>query len=640
MNVSALQKLMFTVGMTDNVSKPLSRINNTLTGVKKNANAGFDSIRGGAFGLGASYLAIETLMKPVYNMEAALGEVRSLSVAEKELQTLKRTALSFSIAYGESATDFVRSSYDIQSAIGGLVNGELATFTEASNILAKATKADAATITNYMGTMYGIFADSANKMGKAQWVQMLTGQTALAVQMFKTTGQEMSGAFTAVGANAQAAGISLAEQMAVLGTLQATMSGSEAGTKYKAFLAGVGNAQKALGLQFTDSSGRMLPMLNILDKLKGKFGESLSVAESDTLKKAFGSDEAVSLVKLLMNQTDGLNASITKLGRNTGMDNARDMAKAMVDPWEQFQAVTEGLRIAFGSALLPAVNDVLKSLTDGLTVVMGWTQEFPHLTKWIGLATLGVLLLGGVVGAMSIIVGVARAAWAGLLAVKMAGPAIWMALTFAGGKLISALSFMRIKLLQLIFTFVMGSAPLWATVLLIGLIVAAVVAGIYYLGKWLGWWDKIANWLTTNTDWGEPLLAFFDSLFSAVGNLFSSFDNLADFEFDWSGLDTRIFDIVGDKINGLIDKLKNLFSFDFANWSADFSWSDLNPFSSSSDIPEVDANSTVSYVPSARESVIGMMKGSGGNHWGGVVINAENGMSPADLEHWSMMQGG
>ena len=37
----------------------------------------------------------------------------------------------------------------------------------------------------------------------------------------------------------------------------AFMSGSEAGTKYKAFLSGVGSAQKELGLKFTDKSGNM-----------------------------------------------------------------------------------------------------------------------------------------------------------------------------------------------------------------------------------------------------------------------------------------------------------------------------------------------------------------------------------------------
>ncbi|MFR9705045.1 phage tail tape measure protein, partial [Aeromonas sanarellii] len=85
----------------------------------------------------------------------------------------------------------------------------------------------------------------AKRMGKANWVEDVAGKTALAVQLFKTTGQGMADAFGALGANATAANISMDEQFAVLGQLQATMGGGEAGTKFKAFLAGVGSAQKA-----------------------------------------------------------------------------------------------------------------------------------------------------------------------------------------------------------------------------------------------------------------------------------------------------------------------------------------------------------------------------------------------------------
>ncbi len=97
--------------------------------------------------------------------------------------------------------------------------------------MAKGTKSDASTATNYLGTMYGIYQDNANAVGKTQWVEQLAGQTATAVKMFKTNGNEMSGAFTSLGASAQSHGVDMAESMAVLGQLQATMSGSEAGTK-------------------------------------------------------------------------------------------------------------------------------------------------------------------------------------------------------------------------------------------------------------------------------------------------------------------------------------------------------------------------------------------------------------------------
>ncbi|MBY8075295.1 phage tail tape measure protein, partial [Vibrio fluvialis] len=217
-----------------------------------------------------------------------IGEVKSLGVHEDALKSLQRTALDFSSEYGKSAVEFTGAAYDIQSAIAGLEGSDLAKFTKASGVLAAATKADTSTITDYMGTMYGIFKNDAAALTNGVWVEKLTGMTATAVQMFKTDGSKMSQAFTSLGANATSAKIAMSEQMAILGILQATMSGSEAGTKYKSFLAGVGKAQDKLGLSFTDSQGKMLPMLDILDKLKGKFGDTLDVAESDALKAAFG----------------------------------------------------------------------------------------------------------------------------------------------------------------------------------------------------------------------------------------------------------------------------------------------------------------------------------------------------------------
>ncbi len=632
MSVQALEKLQFVVGMTDMVSAPLRGINKNLTGIKNNANAGFDSIRGGAIGLGASFLGVKTLMQPVYDMQEAVGEVRSLSVAESELKKLQDEALNFSVAYGESAAEFVRSSYDIQSAIAGLRNGELAKFTEASNVLAKGTKADAGTITNYMGTMYGIFSDQAEAMGKAKWVEQLTGQTAAAVQMFKTTGQEMSSAFTSVGANATAAGIGLSEQMAILGTLQSTMSGSEAGTKYKAFLAGVANAQDKLGMSFTDSQGRMLPMLDILNKLKGRFGDTLEVAESKQLKEAFGSEEAVGLINLLMKQTDGLSASITKLGRIKGMDNARDMAKAMVDPWEQFRAVTEGLRIAFGTTLLPTINDVLSSMTSGLTVVMAWTREFPHLTKWVGLLALGIILLGGAVGLMSVVFGIGRAALAGFGMILLPFRALVMAAMWAvKGYTIQHIIMATLFKLSSVAVFAFSKAFMVLNILLkavratlifitspVGILIAAIAYGIYKLGEYFGWWDKLKS-LLNSTKWGQALMSFLDKVFEKLGQAWEWAKELFGFnEIELSA--TQTF-----KVN----------KPDMADLS---SWKD--------DIPQIESlgmNKAQVSGPTARESVTQMMKGGDGsknNYFGGITLNVDQMPTAEQLEAYSLLGAG
>jgi TP901 family phage tail tape measure protein len=299
MSAQALPRLDFIVGLIDKVSGPAGKMMKTMDHMTTNIQSGYQKIGYGAAGIAGAGFALDRLIAPTIELDNALRTVKSLDVVDSVLNDLTKTSLKFSMQYGESATDFVASSYDIQSAISGLVGNELSQFTNASAILAKGTKADMGTITNYVGTMYGIFKNSADQMGKGAWVEMLSGQTAQAVQVFKTTGAEMSSSFTRVGASATSHGIAMNEQIAILGTLQATMSGSEAGTRYKAFLDGVGKSQDVLGLSFVDSQGKMLPMVDIMTKIQGKFGDLSTVADSDLLKKAFGSKEAVDLIKLL-----------------------------------------------------------------------------------------------------------------------------------------------------------------------------------------------------------------------------------------------------------------------------------------------------------------------------------------------------
>ncbi len=409
------EKLLMTIALIDQVTKPLQGITKEMNSAMDKGKSGMQDMAAGGAGLVAAGFAIKNALMPAIEMDRKIGEVKSLGVTDEALKQLSQTALEFASEYGKSATDFVAASYDIQSAIAGLDGNELSQFTKASGVLAAATKADTSTITSYMGTMYGIFKNQAAEMGKGAWVEQVAGQTALAVQMFKTTGSEMSSAFTSVGANATSAGIAMSEQMAILGTLQATMSGSEAGTKYKSFLAGVGGAQKKLGLSFTDSQGKMLPMLDILDKLKGKFGDTLDVAESDKLKAAFGSDEAVGMIKLLMADTAGLASSIESLGQVKGMGKAEEMAAAMTDQWERLEASWFAIRAAAFGMILPAINSVTGSIADGMTWLTSMTSEYPLLTEVMSYAAIGAVSLGGVVASLSLIIGTAKmmsAGWA------------------------------------------------------------------------------------------------------------------------------------------------------------------------------------------------------------------------------------
>ncbi|MEZ9177597.1 phage tail tape measure protein [Vibrio kanaloae] len=471
----SMEKLLMHVALVDQVTKPLQGITKEVQSSMEAGKQGMQNMATGGAGLVATGFAIQNALMPAIEMDRKLGEVKSLGVTDDALKQLQATALDFAAEYGKSATEFVGASYDIQSAIAGLNGDELSQFTKASGVLAAATKADTTTITSYMGTMYGIFKNQATEMGKGEWVEQVAGMTASAVQMFKTTGSEMSSAFTSVGANATSAGITMSEQMAILGTLQATMSGSEAGTKYKAFLAGVANAQDKLNLSFTDSQGQMLPMLDILDKLKGQYGDTLSVAESADLKKAFGSEEAVSMIKLLMADTDGLAGSIEQLGQVQGMSKAEEMASAMTDQWERLEASWFAVRAAVFGAILPSINAIVGSMANGLVYITGWTDEFPWLAEILGYVAIAGLSLGGVVATLSLAMGIGQMMSAG-----------W-AVTMTG--LNSIMKLLRITTMASTAAAWLFNAALWANPITwvvagIALLIGGVAAAIY-------WWDDL-----------------------------------------------------------------------------------------------------------------------------------------------------
>ncbi|MFO7115163.1 phage tail tape measure protein, partial [Pseudomonas aeruginosa] len=325
-------------------------------------------------------------------------------VAQDALDELNQASMEFAANYGEHASAFVRSAYQVEGAIKGLVGSELASITSASNVLAKATKADADTMTTYIGTMYGLFQGQADAMGRAKWVEQLTGQTARAVQLFRTSGAQMNDAFKAVGIGASAAGADLVEQMAVLGTLSQTMEGGEAGGLYKAFFENVSAAQDKLGMKFTDAGGRLLPIMQILDKLQVKFGQLTKQSDLDAITGAFGG-EAARMIVTLLKDTGALANNLDQLGKVKGMERAEQMARAMVDPWQQLDSVIENIRISFGMVLLPVLNPLIEGLRDAGNTFQRWLVMFPNIARWLGYITLGVLGLVAAAGMLTVLGG-------------------------------------------------------------------------------------------------------------------------------------------------------------------------------------------------------------------------------------------
>ncbi len=321
-------RLAFILSLTDKVTGPASKIKNTITDLADSGAANIVRMGAGFVGLRESFEGLSAVLEPAREMNSALGDVRAMGTAEDALDSLNTKALEFSVQYGASAVEFVSSARSIEGAIQGLVGNQLATVTNASSVLAKATKADTETTSQYLGSMYNLFKSEADKVGRVQWVEQLTSQTALAVKLFRTDGAQLKDAFKEAGAIATASGISFAEQMAVIGTLSSTMEGGDAGGRYKAFFENIGNASDKLGIQFTDTTGKVLPMVEILGKLQGKFGDLKNAAGNAKLVEAFGGEGAQVIGALAMD-TDRLKNGIAELGQVRGWRTP----KRWLRPW-------------------------------------------------------------------------------------------------------------------------------------------------------------------------------------------------------------------------------------------------------------------------------------------------------------------
>ncbi|AIS15525.1 tail protein [Pseudomonas chlororaphis subsp. aurantiaca] len=540
---NASSRLDFILALTDKVTAPLAKVTQGFNDLAEKSEANIKQIGAGVAGLWGSLTGIEASLEPALEVNRALGDVRSLGVAEDALDALNNKSLEFSVAYGENAQEFVASAYKIEGAIKGLAGSQLATFTNTSSVLAKATKSDKAMMGEYVGTLYNLQKQQADAMGKSQWVEKLGGQTALAVQLFRTSGEQMKEGFKEAGAIATAAGIDLAEQMAVIGSLSSTMEGGDAGGRYKAFFENIENASEKLGMKFTDTNGKVLPMLDILAKLQGKFGDLRGAAANAKLMEAFGG-EGAQVIGALAQDTGRLKNGIDKLGQVRGLEQAEKMAQAMVDPWQQLGAAVQALRISFGQVLIPMLQPLMTRLVDIGKTLTRWTKLFPNITRVVGIATLAVLGITAALSALTVMVGLSKMAMLGL-------NMIWTLVTWTGWRsvamfvahsiqcvllvarvlaMVAVLGILRVAMLAWQGAIWLVNAALMANP--IGLIIAAIVAVIASIALVVVYWDELKaalldsaafKWVSEQL---EKLSAWFDSMGGWAGMAKAAWDGI------------------------------------------------------------------------------------------------------------------
>ena len=466
--------LMFQVGLIDKISKPIANIQRQFGDLGREYRSGTHTMISGAAGIAGAGFALQAALKPAIEMDRALAEVKSLGVADEALNTVAKEAMLFSAKYGQAAVDVIAHTNEITKSMGLMPANVLASVTRSSATLAMAMKSDAATVGVYMKTLYGNYQQQADAMGKDVWAAQVAGMTAEVKKLYGTNMDQLAGMVDGMHSLTSSLGVGLPEQLAVLGMLSTQMSEGDAVTQYTNFLEGAIGAQEKLGVSLVDSRGELLPMMDILNKIKPLIAGMSGLEARDLLDSAGLGDGSLMLMSMIDN-TEKLSHGINTLGKVKGMDAATKMAATMTDQWQRLEQGLNSIRIAFGYAVMPAVLEVVSVLSDGAQTLVQWTTILPNITRYLGYAVLGFFGLVAAGGMFTLMLGlgkqamvgykVAAMAWAGVNALLTQGMVALRAAVFAANMMIAANPII--------------------------LIVAAVVAAIAAIGALVYYWDDL-----------------------------------------------------------------------------------------------------------------------------------------------------
>lgn len=474
-------------------------MNNLSSSGKDLALKGRDALIGGA-----SFLApLKQTVTAYQDIARAQGEIGSLGINEAGIKSITKSAMDFSNVWaGTTTADFIRASYDIKSGIASLSDADVGKFTALAGLTASATKSTTEEMTKLFALGHGIFREQFKS--DVDFGNKFSSAISTAVKAFRTDGSDLVTGLSTLGASASAMGVSLQEQLSVIGMSKGAFnSASEGATSYRAFLRGAVNAQKELGLSFVDSQGKLLPMADIMDKIKGKV-KSVGLTMQDArvqqaLTKAFGSDEATKMISALIGKTDELRSSEKMIFDNMkqGTKVTEEMAMAM-QKGREFELMSQqigNMSAMIGERLAPNIIQISRKIGEVTNKIKVWTEKNPELTKKIAE---WALIIGGVLatlGILSVLIGVIGMAIGSLSVIFTAFKFVLIAVRYA----------------SILFNMALWANPLtWVVIGVVALIAVVATLIIYWkeITEWVGaLWDKIVGFISSLNILSNILLA-------------------------------------------------------------------------------------------------------------------------------------
>ncbi|TGM88492.1 phage tail tape measure protein [Leptospira licerasiae] len=342
--------------------------------------------------------------------------IESLGVSKEEVTKISGEVRAMTGDLGIAQETFLSGIYDIKSAVSSLNPAELSSVAKALGQAAIATKGDFAGLADLFGTTHAQFKKMYNE-SDAAFALRFANTLSISVQKFKTDGAKMQAAIQSLGATAAGMGVTLEEQMSVLGLLQNTMQPGVAGTSYRAFLSTAGEGFQKLGLNAKNAQGQIKTMPALLEELNKKYSKSFIVDQAtgnkvlkldarNEIKKALGSEEAVAAVENLLPKIGELKTSISEI-KDANLSGTADALNKMAgtnleDLDSQIGRAESGWKALKASLSEPIRNGALLSVTRGFADMLSGVTRLldanPILKQFVSYLVFGgsvVLFLGG-----------------------------------------------------------------------------------------------------------------------------------------------------------------------------------------------------------------------------------------------------
>ncbi len=342
------------------------------------------------------------------DFEASMSNVEALSGASgDELEALsdkaKEMGASTKFTAGESAdalSYMALAGWNTQSMLEGI--SPVLNLAAAANMdLAQASDI----VTDYL-TAFGLKASDTT-----HFVDVM----AYAMAHSNTDVIQLGEAYKACASTATSLGYSVEETTAVLATMaNAGVKGGEAGTALNAIFTRLATNTKKCGdelanydVNIYDAQGNMQSLSSILTGIAGVWGDLTDQEQANLAKTIAGTNQYSKLQTIMAGCSEaaaegGQSFSDYTEALNNCAGSADKMAGTMLDNMNGrlvlMQSAADGLKIAIGEDLTPAMSDLYDVGAQVLGWMQGFVEENPGVVK--GIAA-GTVTLGGLAGAIT-----------------------------------------------------------------------------------------------------------------------------------------------------------------------------------------------------------------------------------------------